>query len=127
MDQWLVFSYFMIGGGLAIPLVYFLYEPLKIKMAQAERREARELYRQIVADKLDVIKTAIAMGHSGDELEKLDKRLEKLIGRDDLKGLLSTKKVPLAPDVDPDSDLMDADLVTEIEREKQRERERSED
>ena len=72
---------------------------------------ARDAYERIVRDKLDVIKTALAMGYSRADIEALDARLEKLIGRDKLDELLSDEGAPLV-----DADLMDTDLTHELNR-----------
>jgi hypothetical protein len=77
-----------------------------------ERARARELYERLVREKLEVVKDAIAMGYSEAELDRLDARLEELIGREQLQRLLSEK--PEAPT--PDADLMDTDLLAEAER-----------
>jgi len=102
--------------ALAIPIVAILTGPFKVKMAQAERKEARQLYERIVMEKLDTMKTAIAMGHTQDELSDLDNRLERLVGADKLAGLLEDKKTPEVPEVKADAELMDADLEAEIAR-----------
>jgi len=96
-----------------IPIVAILVNPMLEMMRQRERREARKLYERIVTEKLDVIRTALAMGQTKDDLVELDVRLEQLIGTDELKSLLH-KKVPKAPELK--TDLMDADLEAEVER-----------
>ena len=55
----------------------------------AQRSEALKTYERLAREKLDVIKTAVAMGYSENELAALDARLEKLIGEDKLKSLLN--------------------------------------
>jgi hypothetical protein len=72
----------------SIPLAAILSGPLKQWMAQRERREARQLYERLSLEKLDVIKTAVAMGTSKADLADLDDRLERLIGSDKMKQLL---------------------------------------
>jgi len=80
---------------------------------RAERKEARKLYERLALEKLDVLKTAVAMGYTRDELSDLDSRLEKLIGTEQMSGLLD-KRTPETPDA---SDaLRDADLQSELER-----------
>src|SRR5687768_11854871 len=78
--------------ALLIPIVAImgptLTEPFKQRMRMAERREARKLYERMMLEKLDVLKTGIAMGYSKDEMRELDARLERLIGSEKLKGLL---------------------------------------
>lgn len=80
-----------------------------------ERTKARELYERLVREKLEVVKDAIAMGYSEAELDRLDARLEELVGREQLQRLLSDE--PEAPT--PNADLMDTDLLAEAERLKQ--------
>ena len=83
--------------AVSIPVVAILVDPWKRRMAMAERREARKMYERIVMEKLDVIKTAIAMGQGSDHIKDLDQRLERLIGSDQLGRLLDEKK-PKAPE-----------------------------
>jgi hypothetical protein len=101
--------------ALMIPIVAILVKPMTERMKQAERKEARQLFERIVMEKLDVIKTAVAMGHKEDELNDLDMRLERLIGADKLAGLLDMD-IPKVAALDPRSDLRDTDLDAEIER-----------
>ena len=85
-------------------------EKLKIQ----ERKEARAQVERLVQAKLDVINNAIAMGASDKELERLDARLEKLVGEDRLKSLLEGK------DLDThDPELLDVNLEAEVQRIKQ--------
>jgi len=102
--------------ALAIPIVAILTGPIMLRMKQAERREARKLFERIVMEKLDVMKTAVAMGFQQNDLQDLDARLERLVGTDKLQGLLAGKEVPVAPAVQPGSELNDTDLTNEIER-----------
>lgn len=82
------------------------------RLRQKERAESRALYERLVKEKLDVINTAVAMGHTHDELAQLDARLERLVGPDKLKQLLDS-----APQVKlREIDLMDEDLEGEIQR-----------
>lgn len=74
-----------------------------------DRAEARELYERIVREKLDVIKTALAMGYNQQEIDQLDTRLEKLVGSDKLKAILDGQAAPT-----PDGELLDADLSQEL-------------
>ncbi len=103
--------------GVCIPIVAILVSPYKEGLKKRERDAARKSYERIVMEKLDVMKTAIAMGQSSDDLAELDARLERLVGSDKLKGLLNTKspKTPLA-----DESLLDADLLDEVERKKRK-------
>lgn len=77
--------------ALLIPIVAIALEPLKDRARQAERREARQAYERLMLEKLDILKTGIAMGYSQADLRELDARLEKLIGQDKLKNLLDAK------------------------------------
>lgn len=103
-------------AALCIPVFAILMEPLKVRMAQAERKQARELYERIIMEKLDVIKTAVAMGNSKEDIDDLDQRLERLVGSDKLAALLDEKNSPKVPELKPDIDLLDRDLEREIER-----------
>jgi len=105
--------FLLFGTPLIIALLVFCgwLVSLSSKNRQAER--ARDTYERLVRDKLDVIKTAIAMGRSDDEIRELDRRLERLIGTEQLKGLLDQRK-PQAPHAHPD--LHDADLLDEVDR-----------
>ena len=75
---------------------------------QDERARALESYRQLASEKLDVIKTAIAMGYNEQELKRLDARLEQLIGTDAVEKLVHGQ-LPL-----PSCELQRADLQTEL-------------
>ena len=82
------------------------------RLQVAERQAARESYERIVRDKLDVIKTALAMDYERADLEALDARLEQLIGKDKLEALVDEElDIPYV-----DADLADTDLEAEIER-----------
>ena len=87
---------------------------------QAERERARQSYERLTRDKLDVIKTAIAMGRSDDEIRELDQRLERLVGSEKLHSLLDPK-APTPPPVT--SEILDADIVDEVDRQQGRVRE----
>jgi len=102
--------------ALAIPIVAILTGPMMLRMKQAERREARKLYERIMMEKLDVMKTAVAMGFEQNDLKDLDDRLERLVGTDKLQGLLAGKEAPVAPSVQPESELNDTDMTAEIDR-----------
>jgi hypothetical protein len=111
-------------AALAIPIVAILMGPFMLRMKQAERKEARKLYERIVMEKLDVMKTAVAMGFEQNDLKDLDQRLEQLVGADKLESLVSGKDAPAVPAIRPDSEMHDADLAAEINRlQRQRERE----
>jgi hypothetical protein len=99
--------------ALMIPIVAILTKPLTDAGKRRERENARKSYERIALEKLEVIKTAITMGYTHQELDALDHRLEKLIGADRLKTLLNDKEpgVPQAK-----GDLLDTDLDAEIRR-----------
>ena len=103
--------------AVCIPIVAIMVNPYRENLKKRERDDARKTYERIVMEKLDVMKTAIAMGQSGDDLEELDARLERLVGSDKLQGLLNPKmpKIPLA-----DETLLDADLLEEVEHKKRK-------
>lgn len=63
--------------------------------SQDARVKALEIYRQLASEKLDIVKTAVAMGYKDKELDLLDQRLGELIGEDALKELIRGE-APLA-------------------------------
>jgi hypothetical protein len=75
-----------------------------------DRADARALYERVTRDKLDVIKTAITMGYSKQDLAELDARLEQLIGTDKLQALSQEPGAP--PPLS--SQLLDQDLAQEL-------------
>lgn len=77
-----------------------------------DRADARALYERITRDKLDVIKTAVAMGADQQQLRQLDQRLEELIGSDKLHALLEGRDTGAPPLKD---ELLDLDLSQELE------------
>jgi hypothetical protein len=100
--------------ALSIPIIAMIFEPIKQRLKQAERREARQIYERLALEKLDVLKTAIAMGYQKGDIADLDARLEKLLGSDKLKTLLeSSPKAPLAS-----SELQMIELGAELERQR---------
>lgn len=107
--------------ALLIPIVAILTGPFNKRLAMRERREARQMYERIVMEKLDVIKTAIAMGQSGADLKDLDQRLANLIGSEELAKLLDSK-TPNTPEAS--TELRDAELSSEIHIQQARQRER---
>ena len=111
MDYWIhagvplaIFGMMIVGP----PSVWYF-----ISSANERRKNrVRSMFCELVNDKLDVIRTAIAMGHSPDEIQELDKRLENLIGTEKM---LRTLKGG-AEDVQLEAKLMATDLVDEIDR-----------
>ena len=103
--------------ALMIPVVAICVKPFGDAMRKRERDEARRTYERIALQKLDVIKTALTMGYSQAELHDLDARLERLIGADKLQGLLAANpQTPVA--ALGDSDMLDTDLDSEVQRQK---------
>jgi hypothetical protein len=74
--------------------------------------KALETYERLAKDKLEVIKTALAMGYKDDELAALDARLERLVGADKLSEILRGS----GPETLASADLVDTQLDHEIER-----------
>lgn len=65
------------------------------QVASADRQKALQVYENLCREKLEVIKTALAMGYSQEDLARLDARLERLIGKDELQKL-SRGETPVA-------------------------------
>ena len=86
------------------------HERRMASISRADRDKALEIYRDLAREKLDVIKNAIAMGYSEGELDSLDRRLEKLIGREKLEEIIDGG-LPEA-----DLDMRDRDLLRELKR-----------
>jgi hypothetical protein len=74
--------------------------------------KALETYERLAKEKFEVIKTALTMGYNDADLEKLDARLEKLVGKDAFASILSGSK----PEALASADLMDTELDREIDR-----------
>lgn len=83
------------------------------RIRASDRADARALYERITRDKLDVIKTALAMGADQQQLKELDARLEELIGSDKLHALLEGRDTGAPPLKD---ELLDLDLSQEIDK-----------
>lgn len=103
----IVIPIFAIAMVFGIPLAAILSGPLKQWLAQRERREARQLYERLTLEKLDIIKTAVAVGMKKDDLGELDDKLERLIGAEQMQSLLLTKE----PRVPSDADELRAQLT----------------
>lgn len=108
--------------ALAIPIVAILVNPMKALIKRRERAESRKLYERIVMEKLDVMKTAIAMGFSQEDLNDLDSRLEKLVGSARLRSLLDAED-PKPPTIE--EGLLHSDLADELELLNQRKSQKS--
>lgn len=74
--------------------------------------KALETYERLAKDKLEVIKTALAMGYKDNDLAALDARLERLVGADKLTEILRGS----GPEALASADLVDTQLDHEIER-----------
>jgi hypothetical protein len=94
----LVFLLFF-GGPLLGLLSVLGYLRARGSAERRERDTARQTYEKVMLEKLDVVKTAIVMGYSHNELAELDRRLATLIGEDRLKGLTVEKGKPTVPQV----------------------------
>jgi hypothetical protein len=57
-------------------------------LRQRDKENARKVYRDLLREKIDILKTAMLIEYRQDELGLLDRRLEQLIGEDKLRGLL---------------------------------------
>lgn len=105
--------FLLFGTPLIIALLVFCGWLINTNRKSGQADRAREVYERLAREKLDVIKTAIAMGQSDDQIRELDARLERLIGTEQLKSLLDAKK-PEPPHAHPE--LHDADLIGEVDR-----------
>jgi hypothetical protein len=82
------------------------------RLKQQERASARQQYERLAAEKMQVMRDAIAMGYQEAELKSLDARLEQLVGPERLSQLMED-----TPDVQlRDVDLLDEDIQAEIDR-----------
>jgi len=96
--------------ALCIPIVAILLAPYEKRVKTAERREARQTYERLAMEKLDILRTAVAMGYKTSELQELDTRLEKLIGGDKLKAILTGDKTLNTADLQIASAGLDQEL-----------------
>jgi hypothetical protein len=76
----------------ATMMLAIMVKPMQRWMEQRERREARALYERLMNEKLDIVKTAVAIGMSNADLADLDMRLERLIGTDQMQSMLLAEK-----------------------------------
>jgi hypothetical protein len=74
--------------------------------------KALETYERLAKEKLEVLKTALAMGYKDDDLAALDARLERLVGRDKLAEILRGADAGAMAS----ADLLDTQLDHEIDR-----------
>jgi hypothetical protein len=98
---WILVPLAMVG------LVAFalMLDAVKEGARKRERDAARKMYERLMLEKLDVIKTAVAMDYHGDELAALDRQLEQLIGQEQMQQLLDKKTPGVAL---PSQDLSEA-------------------
>jgi hypothetical protein len=76
----------------SIPIISTLMGPLNARIKADERERLRKMYERLALEKLDVIKTAVAMGYQRSDLQELDARLEEVIGSEEMKKLLDAKQ-----------------------------------
>ena len=77
---------------LSIPLLVVALYPLNALIGNIFRERRHRMARDVLNEKLDVLKTAIAMGYKEDELALLDKRLEQVVGKEELEKLLKEER-----------------------------------
>ena len=77
--------------ALAIPIVAILAQPFQARLKSIERDKLRQMYERLALEKLDVIKTAVAMGYKQADLADLDSRLEQVIGSEAMQRVLDGK------------------------------------
>lgn len=94
----------------ALPLAIHSF----LRVYRLERREIRQQYTDLMLEKLEIIKSAIAMGHTSDEIADLDERLEKLIGTEKM---LETLRSPTNDALQQAEHLDAMDTVEELEEE----------
>lgn len=75
----------------SIPIVSTLMGPINARVKADEREKLRKMYERLALEKLDVIKTAVAMGYQRSDLQELDARLEEVIGSEAMQSLLDSK------------------------------------
>ena len=92
-----------------IPLIIHSFR----RVERNERKEIRQQYTDLIKEKLDVIRTALAMGRDDDEIAELDRRLERLIGTEKM---LETLKNPSSTAVTEAQYLASKDIVEELDR-----------
>ncbi len=106
---------FLFGTPVILGVVIAFSVTFNNMRKQGERERGRSTFERLTREKLDVIRTAIAMGRSDDEVRDLDRRLEALIGTEQMLGLLDPKtpRTPIAG-----SQIRDADLVEEYDKQR---------
>jgi hypothetical protein len=75
---------------------YLADTQLELERIRAEERsKSREMFERLALEKLDIIKTSVALGGKESELRELDDRLERVIGGAEMRRLLRDE-LPLA-------------------------------
>lgn len=87
-------------------------QPLQGQVSPQVTAKALETYERLAKEKLEVIKTALAMGYKDDDLAALDARLERLVGRDKLAEILHGSGAAAMAS----ADLLDTQLDHEVDR-----------
>ncbi|HES57947.1 MAG TPA: hypothetical protein ENO21_00795, partial [Firmicutes bacterium] len=82
---------------------YFIHS-----MRRRERDEVRRMYADLVRERLDVLRTGLAMGLGDKEIAELDQRLEKLVGGEKL---LETLRAGRRSKAVADAELASSDLI----------------
>jgi len=80
----------------------------------ADRQKALQVYENLAKEKLDVIKTALAMGYNQEDLARLDARLEKLIGKEQLQQLARGEVPSVSADLQTTNLARETALLREI-------------
>src|SRR2546428_6516912 len=75
---------------------HVLVQPVQ---AIADRSKALAVYENLAKEKLEVIKTALAMGYNQAELAALDARLEQLIGKEQLAAIANGQSPSASADL----------------------------
>lgn len=113
---------FIFGTPALLALIIGTFIWINGQAKRGERDRARATFERVMRDKLDVIRTGIAMGMASEDLQSLDSRLERLIGAEQMKTLLDPNQ-PAVPAVT--AEMLDSDLVSEVDRQRQARRERN--
>jgi len=91
MVDWETIYYISFSTGALVVIAGVIHSFLAAD--RRERHKIREYYTTLVKEKLEVLKTALAMGRDASEIAELDRRLERLIGNEEM---LNTLREPTA-------------------------------
>ncbi|MCB1217403.1 hypothetical protein KDL44_08410 [bacterium] len=116
-DSWLIIPVL----ALMIPIIAIITAQIGGHFERLERMRARQMYENLVREKLDVMRTAVAMGRDEDEIALLDERLERLIGTREMGKLLGKKK-PGVPEISHELEASEFDAERERLRSRPRKR-----